>query len=125
MDMVARIGARELFLQLGDDEVLVVDCRSDADWQATPLHIPGALRMSFDELGESAHILPDDELIVLVGARSDSDDALHAWRVLRLRGRTSVALDGGLDGWMAEGFPVERHVSIPRHASAAQAVGAL
>lgn len=112
--MVPRIDPRDLFLRLGDDELLVVDCRTDDEWERVQLHIPGALRMTLTELCEAAHILPDDELIVLCGA--DADDAHEAWRILRLRGRESVCLDGGLLRWLDRGYPVERHVPGERPA---------
>lgn len=120
--MEPRIDARDLFLRLGDDELLVIDCRSEEEWESQPLHIPGAMRMTYAELCEAAHILPDDELIVLCGAHADDEDAHQAWRVLRLRGRPAVCLHGGLAAWMEQGYPVERHVPGERR-QRVQAVG--
>lgn len=108
--MEPRIDARDLFLRLGDDELLVIDCRSDEAWESQPLHIPGAMRMTYAELCEAVHILPDDELIVLCAGEGEDEDAQQALRVLRLRGREAVCLQGGLSAWMEQGYPVERHV---------------
>lgn len=102
------IDCRDLFLKLGDDEVLVVDCREEVDWDRYPFQIPGALRMSLRELREAAQALPDDELIVLCGVADDGSDVKKAYRQLQLRGREAVRLEGGLRTWVEHGFPTER-----------------
>jgi rhodanese-related sulfurtransferase len=101
------IHCRDLLLRLGDDEVLVIDCRPDDQWQALDVQIPGALWIAGGELAHAAHSLPDDELIVIYGTSREP----HAWRacrMLRLRGFDAVVLDGGLRAWISMGFPTER-----------------
>src|SRR5688572_3157832 len=44
------IDCSDLLRCLGDDEILVLDCRRDEDWTAFDAHIPGALRMSWSEI---------------------------------------------------------------------------
>lgn len=102
------IECHELFVQLGDEQVLVIDCRDEAEWGRYDLQIPGALRMGFSELSAHAHILPDDELIVLCGTAHDDADARRAARLLGMRGRMAVWLTGGLRGWISRGYPTER-----------------
>jgi rhodanese-related sulfurtransferase len=110
--MVPVVDCRELFLRLGDDEVLVVDCRSYEDWERFELHIPGALWMPLSELDGDAHTLPDDELIVLCGSAADGSDTWRAYRLLQMRGREAVVcLEGGLQAWVTSGYPTERHGS--------------
>lgn len=111
--MEPTIDCGELLAQLGDDEVLVLDCRTRDEWNTFGLHIPGALRMSVEEISEHAHSLPDDELIVLCGTRPDGSDVRRAYRFLQFRGRRAVVLAGGLREWVSEGFPTESH-SAPR-----------
>lgn len=106
--MEPTIDCRDLFLRLGDDEVVVVDCREDSDWDRFQFHIPGALRMSPRELKEAADILPDDELIVLCGVADDGSDMRKAYRQLQVRGIQAVLLTGGLREWISYGFPIER-----------------
>ena len=112
------IEPRDLYLRLGDDEVLVIDCRDEDDWTQTPVRIPGALKMTLRELCESHHVLPDDELIILCGSAPDGSDARRAWRVLRLHDRDAVCLEGGLHGWIRAGYPTEPH--HPRRSAAGQ-----
>jgi rhodanese-related sulfurtransferase len=103
------IGCSELYSMLEDDEVVVIDCRGEEAWGAVPEHIPGALRMSLVDLYRSAHVLPDDELIVVCGIEPDGSDSKRACRMLRLRGREAVCLEGGLPAWLDAGLPTERH----------------
>lgn len=111
--MEPTVDCGELMAQLGDDEVLILDCRSLEEWNGYGLHIPGALRMGVEEIGQFAHALPDDELIVLCGYRPDGSDARRAYRFLQFRGRRAVILAGGLRSWVTEGYPTESHPTAP------------
>ena len=86
-----------------------MDCREDADWERFQFQVPGALRMSPRELKEWSHILPDDELIVLYGCEADWENVLRICRMLLMQGRKAVCLEGGIQAWVSEGFPTERH----------------
>jgi rhodanese-related sulfurtransferase len=103
------IDCRELFVRLGDDEVLVIDCRDEEHWVRYELQVPGALKMGIEEISEFAHALPDDELIVLCGCLPDGSDSRRALRLLTVRGRDAVFLRGGLPAWLSQGYPTERY----------------
>jgi rhodanese-related sulfurtransferase len=108
--MEFRIPCAELYLRLGDDDVLVLDCRSPDHWEQVEFHIPGSLRMTPEEIAQDLFILPEDELIVLCGCEKDWEDVLRLCRLLHLQGRNAVCLAGGIQAWVAEGFPTERHL---------------
>lgn len=116
------ISCSELLDHLGDEEILVVDCRSEEQWRSEGQHIPGALRVAPAELSDAVDALPEDELIVLCDGTSDSSESRKACRLLRLCGREAVFLKGGFPAWVRGGFPTESHVvsrprpSIPRAA---------
>ena len=103
------LDCRELFARLGEEEILVVDCRIEATAaDVNEVQVPGALRMSFNDLSRACHILPDDELIVLCGAAVDHSDARRAYRLLRMRGRNAAILQGGIREWIGRGYLTER-----------------
>ncbi|MFL5346511.1 MAG: rhodanese-like domain-containing protein [Hyalangium sp.] len=108
--MELRIPCAELYLRLGDDDVLVLDCRSPDNWEQVEFHIPGSLRMTPEEVAQELFILPDDELIVLCGCAEDWENVLRLCQLLHLQGRNAVCLDGGIQAWVADGFPTERHL---------------
>ncbi|MBN1207546.1 MAG: rhodanese-like domain-containing protein [Myxococcaceae bacterium] len=108
--MELRIPCAELYMRLGDDDVLVLDCRSPDNWEQVEFHIPGSLRMTPEEVIRDFFVLPDDELIVLCGCEDDWENVSRLCQLLLLRGRNAVCLEGGIQAWVAEGFPTERHV---------------
>jgi rhodanese-related sulfurtransferase len=106
------ISCSELYERLGDDDVLVLDVRADADWERLPLHVPGALRLSPEELSTALAMLPDDELIILCGTAPAEADARRALNLLRRAGRMARVLAGGLHAWVLGGLPTERHPTL-------------
>ena len=105
------ISCSELLERLGDEDVLVLDVRSDADWERLPVHVPGALRLAPGELLTAIDMLPDDELIILCGTAPEDADARRALHLLRRAGRMARVLAGGLHAWVLGGLPTERHAT--------------
>jgi rhodanese-related sulfurtransferase len=101
------IECREVFLRLGDDEVLILDVRGEDEWGCLDVQIPGALRIPPDELVGAAAALPDDELIVLCGCGHEVE-VRRAYRQLWMRGLDVVVLQGGMRTWISLGYPTER-----------------
>jgi rhodanese-related sulfurtransferase len=106
--MEAVIPAWDLLGRLGNDDVVVVDCRSPEEAERWPLQIAGALRMTLAEILESPWVLPDDELIVLCNSTGEGSLLRRAFHVLAYAGRTPAILVGGLHAWITEGFPTEQ-----------------
>ena len=139
------ISAAELATQLGDANLLVVDCRSELADPArgardyAEAHIPGAIYadlnrdlsdLSKPKLGR--HPMPDAAAFSAVLSRwgwtpqtrvvayDDAGGALAAarlWWMLRLIGaRDSAVLDGGWGAWKRAGLPVDAQ-SVSRAAT--------
>ena len=105
--MESTIPSWELLGRLGDEDVVVVDVRGDEEARRLPLQVPGTLRMTVEDIQESPHSLPDDELIVLVDHEAGFT-ARRAWRLLQLAGRTAIVLQGGMRAWLSDGCPTEK-----------------
>lgn len=107
---VARITPEELHQRMENQEKpLVVDLRHSMELNAEPETIPGAIRMDPGELEEAFDAIPRDREIVLFC--SCPNEASSAQMALRLRhlGITRIRpLAGGLAGWRASGFPLQR-----------------
>lgn len=121
--MEAPIPPWELVSRLGDDEVVVVDCRSAEERQLVPLQIPGAVMMSVEDIRSSPWVLPDDELVIVYDG-GDQRCAPRAARALLSAGRRAVVLDGGIRGWLEAGYPAERIRSRPAISDDARSVAA-
>jgi len=140
------ISAADLAAQLGDPNLLVVDCRFELADPARGArehgrgHIPGAVHADLDrdlsdlsKPGLGRHPLPDAAAFSAVLSRwgwvsqmqvvayDDAGGALAAarlWWMLRLAAVRNVAvLDGGWGAWQRAGLPVEV-TTAPRAATA-------
>jgi thiosulfate/3-mercaptopyruvate sulfurtransferase len=126
-------GGAELAGHLGDEELLVCDCRFAGDAAASREryesgHIPGAVHVYWlDDLSAAdtavATFLPnEDEAQTALGRLGVADGtfvvayadagnlyAARLWHVLTHCGHDRVALlDGGIEKWESEGRPLER-----------------
>jgi membrane protein DedA with SNARE-associated domain/rhodanese-related sulfurtransferase len=110
---VARITPTEL-KQLMDNghPSVVVDLRDILDHMADPYTIPGALRISPEELEQRHHDIPRDRDIILFCACPNEATAAKMALMLKRKGITRVRpLLGGIDGWRELAYPVEMVVT--------------
>lgn len=85
---------------------LVIDVGGRLAHSARP-HIPGASQLDLDAIAHHADF-PSDRDIVLYCACPNEESARRATAILLRRGLTRARpLAGGIDAWMARGYPVE------------------
>jgi len=122
--------------ELGAPDLRVVDAsfylpaqKRDANAEYAAGHIPGAVRFDHDVVADHSsdlpHMVPSPEdFAEAVGQMGISENdrivfydgpgifsAPRAWWLFRVMGAKNVfVLDGGLDGWKAEGRPLETEV---------------
>jgi len=92
--------AREL---IASNQATAIDIRDDDEWRDK--RVPGARHTSEEEL-ESALEQVDEEQIVLVVCADGSRSAEVAEK-LRDDGRQAACIDGGMDAWEKEKFPLQ------------------
>ncbi len=109
---IARISVDEL-KQIMDErrDLLIVDLRGTLDHEADPYTIPGAIRMTAEELEHRHDEIPRHRDVVLFCACPNEATAAKMALLLRSKGITKVRpLAGGIEAWRAREFPLEaRH----------------
>lgn len=91
-----------------DRGVVVVDLRNQADYDSDPARIPRAIRLPPQELGTRYEEIPIDREIVLYCTCPNEATSARAALELHKRGIFQVRpLEGGLQAWRDQGFPVE------------------
>ncbi|MBB4286716.1 rhodanese-like domain-containing protein [Roseospira goensis] len=99
-------------LDSGDD-MLVLDVRSPREFAGRGGHVPGALNLPLDQLGQRLKALGPDlgdtlETPVFVVCQTSSR-AAHAARILKKAGfRNLSVMGGGMSAWRAQGHPTRQ-----------------
>ncbi len=125
--------------ELGAPDLRIVDAsfylpaqKRDANAEYAAGHIPGAVRFDHDLVADHStdlpHMVPSPEdFAAAVGGMGISENdrivvydgpgifsAPRAWWLFRVMGAKNVfVLNGGLDGWKAEGRPLQREAPTP------------
>jgi membrane protein DedA with SNARE-associated domain/rhodanese-related sulfurtransferase len=106
---MARISVHDLYERMrGERAPVVVDVRSMTATTLALRRIPGALHVPVHEVGRHVEKLPRDREIVFYCTCPNEASAAQAARLLMNHGFHRVRpLHGGLDAWIAAGYPVE------------------
>ena len=125
--------------EMGNPDLQIVDAsfylpaqNRDADAEYAAGHIPGAVRFDHDKVADHStdlpHMVPSPSFFAEVGGQLGIGEhdriviydgpgifsAPRAWWLFRTMGARNVyVLDGGLDGWKAEGRPIQSEVPSP------------
>jgi rhodanese-related sulfurtransferase len=101
---VEEVSRDELLRRANAGEIIVLDVRPPDEYKAG--HIPGALSVPVEQLGDRLAELPRDADIVAYCRGPYCVFAHDAVRLLRANGRRAWRLDGGLPEWKLAGLPV-------------------
>jgi membrane protein DedA with SNARE-associated domain/rhodanese-related sulfurtransferase len=106
---MARISAKELHQLIKSGAApVIVDVRSSTARSLDPRWIPNARHVPLGDVGGHIADLPRDKEIVLYCTCPSEASAARVAKLLINHGFTQVRpLFGGLDAWLAAGFPVE------------------
>jgi hydroxyacylglutathione hydrolase len=99
----ARIDVADLYTRWeGPEPPAVLDVRRDEEWRAG--HIPGSQHIHVADLPGRIGAVPSDRPIAVICASGYR--ASTAASLLAATGRTVVAVQGGVPGWVRQGHPV-------------------
>ncbi|MEV4060374.1 ArsR/SmtB family transcription factor [Nonomuraea dietziae] len=101
---LAPVTRPELAEMLDTGEVLVIDVRPEAEFEAG--HIPGALSIPHDQVADRLSQLPIEKTIVAYCRGRFCVMAPNAVRLLRGFGYDARTLEDGLPEWRGSGLPV-------------------
>jgi len=82
----------------------ILDVRTQEEWDAG--HIPGATLIPLDELPNRLGEVPENIEVVVV-CRSGNRSATARDILLNAEFTTVTSIDGGVNQWVAAGFPIE------------------
>lgn len=121
---IPRISREDLKARLdAGNPPVIVDARLKYPYEHSTLQLPGAVRLQPGSTDFSGFAAGRDVVVY----DSDPDEIVSAPVVAALvdRGRTAMALAGGLSEWIAAGFPTEtRTGAVPPPAPPAAAAAA-
>ncbi|MDQ0135108.1 thiosulfate/3-mercaptopyruvate sulfurtransferase [Neorhizobium galegae] len=133
------VSSEWLHNELGSPDLKILDAsfylpaqNRDADAEYAAGHIPGAIRFDHDKVADHStglpHMVPAPEVFAeavgQMGIRENDRIVIYdgpgifssprGWWLFRIMGASQVfVLDGGIDGWKAEGRPLETTIPSP------------
>jgi len=99
----------ELLVRAKEGEVMVLDVRPEAEFQAG--HLPYAQSMPLEELKKRLADLPRDKPVVAYCRGPFCLMAKEAVELLRQEGFSAIRLEDGVAEWRAYGLPVEHNLT--------------
>jgi rhodanese-related sulfurtransferase len=89
---------------------LFIDARDKEGWQNADAKIPGALRMTIENIDAEFDKIPQGQAIIIYGNGVKEAESFKLAEELGKRGLKDIfVLDGGFYSWLAAGFPLESH----------------
>jgi membrane protein DedA with SNARE-associated domain/rhodanese-related sulfurtransferase len=119
---IARISVDDLRrMQEANENIFIVDLRSETDLQLNPHLISGAIHLSPKDV-ETRHVeIPRDRDVVLYCSCPNEATAARVALLLHKRGITRVRpLAGGIDAWRERQYPLEPYAAAVQENAAQQ-----
>jgi len=91
------------------EPLTIVDVRRDDEWRAG--HIPGSLHLHIGELAQHLQEIPRDRPVATICAAGYR--AAAAASMIAATGRSVIAVQGGVDEWIAQGYPAVAEEAVP------------
>jgi rhodanese-related sulfurtransferase len=101
------------FIEHGLNPV-VLDVRTKADFETSPLKLPGSIRLAPEEAERAPLNFEPHQMIIAYCTSPEEQHSARVAQILRQRGfKTVRILKGGLGGWTNARLPVEAKSALP------------
>ena len=97
------VGVEEARREIAGGDATAVDVRSEEEWGEG--HVPGAIHLPDGDPEQATK--PLDEGARLLVIAKDGKLAVRAAKDLSEQGYDAVAVEGGMDDWLSEDFPIQ------------------
>jgi len=112
MSFFASISHEKLIRLIGTPHCpTLIDVRTDADFEADPRSIPGAIRRRAEDAPQWSAEFAGRSVIVICLRGAKLAQGAAAW--LRVAGTPAESLEGGFEGWKAAGLPLVPAAKLP------------
>lgn len=112
-----RMDPQEVYDELPNGQLYLVDARGDTSFQTTREHIAGDLHYSLLDLTTLYRRIPRDRHIVTYSTCPGDSAAERVARFLESKGFRADVLHDGLEGWKKAGLPTELLDAGVQHAA--------
>ena len=97
------IGVEEARREIAGGEATAVDVRSEEEWSEG--HVPGAIHLPDGDPEQATKPLEEGARLLVIA--KDGKLAVRAATKLAEQGYNAAAVDGGMDDWVSEDFPIQ------------------
>ena len=95
---------------LAGEPIVFIDARNPEAWDESDRKIPGAIRMTADDIESRAGKIQRTATVVAYCTCPDEESSSRVVRHFRKKGYRAFALRGGFDAWAAAEYPLEEKV---------------
>ena len=92
---------------LAGEPVVFLDARNPKAWSASDRKIPGALRVTADDVRSHMDDIADDATVIAYCTCPNEESSTRVAQTLTDNGYRAFALRGGFDAWVGAEYPLE------------------
>ena len=92
---------------LAGEPIVFIDARNPQAWSKSGRKIPGALRITADDIPRQIGKIARDATVIAYCTCPNEESSTRATQSLRDHGYRAFALRGGFDAWAAAEYPLE------------------
>lgn len=93
---------------LAGEPMVFIDVRNEKAWSESDRKIPGAIRMTAEDIPARLDEIARDATVVAYCSCPNDENGVEIAQMFRDNGQRAFALRGGFNSWAAAEYPLER-----------------